>query len=125
MRDAREHITAGGGPVLVEMMCYRFLSHTTDDDDRTYRTRDEVAEYRPSDPVPKFEQYLLEHAIAGADDVAALKREITSWSTAPPTKSKPNRTPPRKPSTATPTPAPTTPGWASRGYPHASAARSC
>ncbi len=77
VRDARAHAAAGSGPVLVEMMCYRFLSHTTDDDDRTYRTRDEVAEYRPSDPVPKFEQYLIEHGTIGAEDVAKLKREIT------------------------------------------------
>ena len=49
-RRARAHRRAGNGPVLVESVCYRFLSHTTDDDDRTYRTRDEVA--RPA-PVPK------------------------------------------------------------------------
>lgn len=78
VRDARTHAAAGSGPVLVEMMCYRFLSHTTDDDDRTYRTRDEVAEYRPNDPVPKFERYLLEHGVVGAEDVAALKHEITT-----------------------------------------------
>ncbi len=77
VRDARAYAASGQGPVLVEMMCYRFLSHTTDDDDRTYRTRDEVAEYRPHDPVPKFERYLLEHNVLSAEDVSALKREIT------------------------------------------------
>ena len=77
VRDARAHAASGQGPVLVEMMCYRFLSHTTDDDDRTYRTRDEVAEYRPSDPVPKFEQYLLEHGTVAAEELRELKREIT------------------------------------------------
>jgi 2-oxoisovalerate dehydrogenase E1 component alpha subunit len=77
VRDARAHAATGQGPVLVESMCYRFLSHTTDDDDRTYRSRDEVAGQRPNDPVPKFEQYLLAHEVVSADEVTALKREIT------------------------------------------------
>ena len=63
-------------PVLVESKCYRFLSHTTDDDDRTYRTRDEVAEHRPNDPVPRFERYLLERGTLTEDDAKAMKREI-------------------------------------------------
>ncbi len=50
VRDARAHAAAGSGPVLVESKCYRFLSHTTDDDDRTYRTRDEIAEHRAERP---------------------------------------------------------------------------
>ncbi|MBV8580541.1 MAG: thiamine pyrophosphate-dependent dehydrogenase E1 component subunit alpha [Candidatus Eremiobacteraeota bacterium] len=77
VRDARAHAAAGNGPVLVESMCYRFLSHTTDDDDRTYRTRDEVSEQRPNDPVPKFEAYLRERNVLTDDEIAALKREIT------------------------------------------------
>jgi 2-oxoisovalerate dehydrogenase E1 component alpha subunit len=64
--------------VLVESKCYRFLSHTTDDDDRTYRTRDEVAEHRPNDPVPKFEQYLLATGVVTEDETKAIKREITT-----------------------------------------------
>ena len=36
---ARERAVSGQGPTLVESQCYRLLSHTTDDDDRTYRTR--------------------------------------------------------------------------------------
>jgi 2-oxoisovalerate dehydrogenase E1 component alpha subunit len=77
VRDAREHAAAGNGPVLVEAHCYRFLSHTTDDDDRTYRTRDEVAEHRPSDPVPRFERQLAERGVLTDDELKALKREIT------------------------------------------------
>ncbi|GAC1575126.1 MAG: 3-methyl-2-oxobutanoate dehydrogenase subunit alpha [Candidatus Elarobacter sp.] len=77
VREARTHAASGAGPVLVEAHCYRFLSHTTDDDDRTYRTRDEVAEQRPLDPVPRFERALLERGVLTEDDVKVLKREIT------------------------------------------------
>jgi 2-oxoisovalerate dehydrogenase E1 component alpha subunit len=67
---------SGGGPTLVEAKCYRFLSHTTDDDDRTYRSREEVETRRRDDPVPRFEARLIEAQILTADDVAALKRSI-------------------------------------------------
>jgi 2-oxoisovalerate dehydrogenase E1 component alpha subunit len=76
VKAAMDRARSGGGPTLVEAKCYRFLSHTTDDDDRTYRSRDEVAERRKDDPVPKFERFLLEHGIldqAGAD---ALKASV-------------------------------------------------
>ena len=76
VRDARAHAAAGNGPVLIESNCYRFLSHTTDDDDRTYRTRDEVAEHRPNDPVPRFEKRLIEQGLLTEDAAKALKREI-------------------------------------------------
>ena len=76
VRDARAY-AAATGPVLVEANCYRFLSHTTDDDDRTYRTRDEVAELRPRDPVPMFEQRLLDGGIISDDDAKRIRAEIT------------------------------------------------
>lgn len=79
VKDAREYSSAGNGPALVEMMCYRFLSHTTDDDDRTYRTREEVLEHRRNDPLSKFEKYLLDRHVCIEDEIAECKREITEW----------------------------------------------
>ena len=69
VRGARARAAEGGGPTLVEAQCYRYLSHTTDDDDRTYRTRDEVEAQRARDPVPHFERVVL---AAGALDETAL-----------------------------------------------------
>jgi len=77
VRDAREYVLSGTGPIIVEAKCYRFLSHTTDDDDRTYRTRDEVTEQRTNDPVPKFEAWLIEHDVIDAAAAAVLRKEIT------------------------------------------------
>ena len=37
---AMERARNGGGPTLLEGVCYRFLAHSTDDNDMTYRTRD-------------------------------------------------------------------------------------
>jgi len=78
VRAARDRAAAGGGPTLVEAKCYRFLSHTTDDDDRTYRTRDEVDTERRRDPVPAFEARLLAAGVIDAAALAALRAEVTA-----------------------------------------------
>jgi 2-oxoisovalerate dehydrogenase E1 component alpha subunit len=78
VRAARDRAASGGGPTLVEAKCYRFLSHTTDDDDRTYRTREEVDAQRELDPVPRFERRLIEHGLATAAELATLRAEITA-----------------------------------------------
>lgn len=76
MKEALDRARSGDGPTLVEATCYRFLSHTTDDDDRTYRTRDQIEEHRHLDPLPRFERLLLDARIITSDDVAQLKRDV-------------------------------------------------
>ncbi len=76
MKIAMDRARSGGGPTLVEAKCYRFLSHSTDDDDRTYRDREDVAEQRKNDPVPKFERVLLEAGIIDAAALAAMKADV-------------------------------------------------
>ena len=78
VRNARQKAVDGGGPTLIEAKCYRFLSHTTDDDDRTYRTRDEVAKERANDPVPRFERHLVERGVLTAAQIESLRQEITA-----------------------------------------------
>ena len=51
------------GPVLLEMKVERFMSHTTDDDDRRYRPADEVEQARQRDPVLTLGNLLLEQGI--------------------------------------------------------------
>jgi 2-oxoisovalerate dehydrogenase E1 component alpha subunit len=76
LRDVLERARSGGGPTLVEATCYRFLSHTTDDDDRTYRTREEIESHRHLDPVPRFEALLIEHGVVTSDVASAMKRDV-------------------------------------------------
>ncbi len=74
--EALARARSGDGPTLVEAKCYRFLAHTTDDDDRSYRSREEVEERRKDDPIPRFEQILLGHSILTAPGLEALKRGV-------------------------------------------------
>ena len=76
VRDAFARARSGGGPTLVEAKCYRYLAHTTDDDDRTYRSREEVAAARTRDPVPNFEALLIARGLLSPDSAATLKAGI-------------------------------------------------
>src|SRR5579883_1047451 len=76
VKAAMDRARSGGGPTLVEAKCYRFLAHTTDDDDRTYRSREEVAERRKFDPVPTFERFLIDHGVLSAERAESLKSSV-------------------------------------------------
>jgi 2-oxoisovalerate dehydrogenase E1 component alpha subunit len=76
MKEALDRARTGGGPTLVEATCYRFLSHTTDDDDRTYRTREEIERHRHLDPVPRFESFLIENGVLSSDDASKMKKDV-------------------------------------------------
>jgi 2-oxoisovalerate dehydrogenase E1 component alpha subunit len=76
VKEAMDRARHGGGPTLVEAKCYRYLAHTTDDDDRTYRTREEVAERRKQDPVPGFERFLVEHGVVTQTQADDLKSSV-------------------------------------------------
>ena len=58
MKLAEERARAGEGPTLIEAKTYRFQPHTSDDDDRTYRSREEVEEARRHDPLLGFSTHL-------------------------------------------------------------------
>jgi 2-oxoisovalerate dehydrogenase E1 component alpha subunit len=58
MKDAVDRARAGHGPTLVEAKTYRLTPHSSDDDDRSYRSRDEVEQWKKRDPILRFRQYL-------------------------------------------------------------------
>ena len=59
VKTAVDRARAGEGPSLIELRTYRHYSHTSDDDDRTYRAKEEVEEWKRKDPIPRFEKYLI------------------------------------------------------------------
>src|SRR5271155_3824640 len=75
VKEALDRARSGAGPSLIEGTCYRYLAHSTDDNDMTYRTKEEVLEHRKRDPVPAFEAVLVEHGVASGADVAAMKKD--------------------------------------------------
>ncbi len=59
MKDAVDRARRGDGPTLLEAKTYRPVPHSSDDDDRTYRTRDEVDAWKKRDPVLLAREYCL------------------------------------------------------------------
>lgn len=58
MTDAVARARSGEGPTLIEAKTYRPVPHSSDDDDRSYRSREEVAEWKKRDPILLFKTYL-------------------------------------------------------------------
>lgn len=77
-KEAVDRARAGGGPSLLELRTYRYYSHTSDDDDRTYRSREEVDEWRKKDPIPRFESYLRSVGLLDDGKVESLREEARS-----------------------------------------------
>ena len=72
-KEAVDRARAGEGPSLIELRTYRFYSHTSDDDDRTYRSRAEVEEWREKDPIPRFESYLKSAGCLDDGDIEEMR----------------------------------------------------
>ncbi|MEW6048370.1 MAG: thiamine pyrophosphate-dependent dehydrogenase E1 component subunit alpha [Bacillota bacterium] len=76
--EAAERARAGRGPTLIEVRTYRFVPHTSDDDDRTYRTRSEVEEFRQKDPIPLMRRRLEEAGLWDEQREKALRDEVAA-----------------------------------------------
>jgi len=69
-------IRADRKPALVVFQVKRLNSHTNADDQRTYRTADEIEETRKKDdPIPKLRQWLVDHGTP-TGDLDALDKKI-------------------------------------------------
>jgi 2-oxoisovalerate dehydrogenase E1 component alpha subunit len=83
-REAFERARGGEGPTLIEAKTYRMTAHSSDDDDRRYREREEIEEWRQKDPIVRFEKYLVEHDLLDEERKeemdAEIKAEVTEAS---------------------------------------------
>jgi len=76
MKTGVERARSGEGPTLIEAKTYRFFPHTSDDDDRSYRSREEVEQAKHRDPVHLFEHYLRKAGILAKERAEELTAEI-------------------------------------------------
>lgn len=58
IKEAREYITAGNGPMLVVEKTYRTCGHSKSDGN-LYRTKEEINEWKEKCPIKRFREYLL------------------------------------------------------------------
>ncbi|MEK3766272.1 MULTISPECIES: thiamine pyrophosphate-dependent dehydrogenase E1 component subunit alpha [unclassified Solibacillus] len=64
IKEAADRARSGGGPSLIETVTFRLTAHSSDDDDRQYRTAEDIAEGKAKDPILLFEAYLKDRGIA-------------------------------------------------------------
>jgi len=65
------------GPILLEMVTYRYSGHSMSDPGTSYRTREEVQEVRKlRDPITTFASKILEHQLASPEELKAIDDEV-------------------------------------------------
>ncbi|MDH5616155.1 MAG: dehydrogenase E1 component subunit alpha/beta, partial [Acidimicrobiia bacterium] len=75
-REAIDRARNGEGPTLIEAKTYRYYAHTSDDDDKLYRSREEVESWRRRDPLILLKQYLIETRLLSETLEEQMETEI-------------------------------------------------
>lgn len=63
VKEAADRAYNGDGATLIEAKTYRLVPHSSDDDDRSYRSREEVELWKKKGPIVLFQRYLLDEGI--------------------------------------------------------------
>jgi 2-oxoisovalerate dehydrogenase E1 component alpha subunit len=74
-KEAHERARGGQGATFIEAKTYRLVPHSSDDDDRRYRAREEVEEWARKDPLKRFEAWLKEHDAATIRQLEELQKK--------------------------------------------------
>lgn len=70
---AVEKARRGEGATVIEARMYRITPHSSDDDDRTYRSREEVEEGKKQDPLLRARQLLEEEGLLTAAELEEME----------------------------------------------------
>lgn len=73
--QAVENARKGEGPTVIEANMYRLTPHSSDDDDRSYRTREEVAEHKKEDPIILAKQTLIDERIITQEEYEEMEEK--------------------------------------------------
>jgi 2-oxoisovalerate dehydrogenase E1 component alpha subunit len=78
MTDAVERARSGEGPTLIEAKTYRLMPHSSDDDDRRYRSREEVEGWAAKDPLVAFARQLKDIGVLDEKSERELNDRVNS-----------------------------------------------
>jgi 2-oxoisovalerate dehydrogenase E1 component len=74
--EAVRRARAGGGATLLECRTYRTRAHAEGMGDFTYRTREEVEQWKAECPIQRLTRHLLEQSLASQADLDAIESAI-------------------------------------------------
>ena len=76
--EAIERARRGLGPTIIEALTYRTVGHHEGDVlVGTYRTQEELDEWKKKCPITNFEKYLIETGSASKDEIDAISSRVT------------------------------------------------
>ena len=76
VRRAAALCRAGDGPVLIEASTYRYYGHSLSDPRNEYRTREEEAAWKATDPIERLRGQLAAAGIVDGDGIAAIETAV-------------------------------------------------
>ncbi len=74
-KEAVERARRGEGPTLIDAKIWRINSHTSEDNQLKYRTKEEIADAAEHDPIERFRSWLIERGWITAEDAARIQAE--------------------------------------------------
>ncbi len=72
-KEAVERARNGDGPTFIEAKTYRLVPHTSDDDDRRYRSREEVEEWAKKGPLVRFRAWVEENGVVSKNEIEEIE----------------------------------------------------
>ena len=76
VKEAADRGRRGEGPTLIETVSYRLTAHSSDDDDRVYRDKEEVEEAKKKDSIITFAAYLKDAGVLTEESEKQMLDEI-------------------------------------------------
>ena len=82
VKQAVDKARNGGGPTLIESLCYRYTAHSTYDGTPVYRSRDEEGEWLEKDPLIRMRTFLENKGLGAIaldeEECARMKKVMAS-----------------------------------------------
>ncbi len=75
-KEAVDRARSGGGPSVIETRIYRITPHSSDDDDRSYRSREEVEEHKRIDGLVRAQDQLEQEDVLTPQAVDEMEQRV-------------------------------------------------
>lgn len=77
-REAVKRARNGEGPTLIECKTYRTRAHAEGMGDFTYRTREDVEQWKKRCPIARLKKHLLDQKIASDAELSAIEQDVAT-----------------------------------------------
>jgi 2-oxoisovalerate dehydrogenase E1 component len=77
-REAVKRARNGEGPTLIECKTYRTRAHAEGMGDFTYRTREDVEQWKAQCPIARLKKHLLDRKLATDAELSAIEQEVAA-----------------------------------------------